>query len=298
MPVDSDGQPWVGRIKGSWVMKFTISMLISVAAVVASAPAFAADYDPPLVEDVIDEYVPVEVGSGWYLRGDIGYVAATSSSGTATYRTFDPITATYGDNTFATQRLRSNLTWGGGFGYRFTDWLRADLTVDGLKTKFSGTTTSAAPCLNTAAFAGTGCRSEDGATMSTLSFMGNVYADLGTYAGFTPYAGAGAGYSYVTWTNLTNSLYCTGACPVGFIGDTVHGGTKSWRFSYNLMAGVAYDVSSNMKIDVGYKYRRVAGGPMFNFDPGSFAAGANGVQGRDKGLSTHEFRVGLRYELW
>jgi opacity protein-like surface antigen len=281
-------------------MSLKSSILLSLAATFCAAlPAVAADYDPPLVEEVAAEYVPVEVGSGWYLRGDIGYVISTRTTGNFDYRTFNAALGTYGQASFATQRLRSNLTWGGGFGYRFTDWLRADFTVDGFKTRFNGTTTSAAPCVGTAAFVGTTCRSDDGATMSTLSFMGNVYGDLGTYAGFTPYAGAGAGYSYVTWTNLSNSLYCVGAtCPAGFVGTVTHGGTKSWRFSYNLMAGMAYDVTKNMKIDLGYKYRRIAGGPMFNFDAASIAAGARGVQGNDRGLSTHEIRVGLRYELW
>ena len=37
---------------------------------------------------------------------------------------------------------------------------------------------------------------------------------------------------------------------------------------------------------------------MFQFDAASVAAGASGVQGTDSGFSQHEFKVGLRYELW
>ena len=47
-----------------------------------------------------------------------------------------------------------------------------------------------------------------------------------------------------------------------------------------LMAGLAYDVSQNLKLDLGYRYRRIEGGPMFDFDPGSIAAGAVRNAGR------------------
>ena len=64
------------------------------------------------------------------------------------------------------------------------------------------------------------------------------------------------------------------------------------------MAGLAYDVSTNLKVDLGYRYRRIEGGPMFAFDPASIAAGASGTQADDPGFSSHEVRVGLRYALW
>lgn len=41
-------------------------------------PAVAADYDPPIYADQAPDYVPVEVGSGWYLRGDVSYLAQKS----------------------------------------------------------------------------------------------------------------------------------------------------------------------------------------------------------------------------
>ena len=64
------------------------------------------------------------------------------------------------------------------------------------------------------------------------------------------------------------------------------------------MAGLAYDVTQNMKLDLGYRYRHIDGGSMFGFDPATIAAGASGTQGEDPGFTSHEVRVGLRYELW
>ena len=52
----------------------------------------------------------------------------------------------------------------------------------------------------------------------------------------------------------------------------------------------------NLKVDLGYRYRRIDGGPMFAFDPATIAAGASGTQGDDPGFTSHEVSVGLRYD--
>ncbi|WP_378947425.1 outer membrane protein [Mesorhizobium sp. ANAO-SY3R2] len=261
--------------------------------------AQAADYEPPVVIEEAPEYVPVEVGSGWYLRGDVGYALSTST-GTASFRTFDdgpPIV--YGQDNFTSQDIDNNFTWGGGVGYRFTDYLRADATVDGFRTDFSGTTASVAPC--DPADVGTSCRTEGGAEMSAISVMANGYLDLGTYIGLTPYVGGGVGWSYVSWSNLNNRFFCVddvNTCTVGLVGTDSHGGVSDWRFTYALMAGLAYDLTDNLKVDLGYKYRHIDGGDMFKWNSSQAAAGATGIQGKDGGLSQHEIRVGLRYEIW
>lgn len=283
-------------------LRSCLGSLLAAFAVLPAAGALAADYDPPIVIDDAPEHVPVELGSGWYLRGDIGYIFSTRANGDFTYRTFDPTTATYTENVFATGRLRSDFTAGVGFGYRFTDWIRADATVDYFRARFNGTTVSASPCVDPVAFpafAGTTCRSEDTARAKGLSLMANAYVDLGTYVGITPYVGAGAGFTYLRWNEAAGSNFCVGAtCPVGLISTAQHGWLKDWSFTWALMAGVSYDVNKNLKVDLGYRFRRISDGPMFGFDAASAAAGATGAQARHPGFSTHEFKVGLRYELW
>lgn len=275
---------------------------VALATLSFAAPALAADYDPPVVVDEVDDYVPVEVGNGWYLRGDIGYAMKVSASGNFSYRTFDPLTSTYSNNTFATGRLNGNISYNVGFGYQYNSFLRGDLTLSSFQGRFNGTTASANPCLPVG-FAGTGCRSEDQADFTALTLLANGYVDLGTYAGFTPYVGGGLGATYMDWRNLTNRSYCVdgGAlCPApgGVITTTTHPGESSWRLTYALMGGVAYDISKNLKLDLGYKFQHISGGAMFGWDLGSAGAGATGVQGRDSGFSTHEVRLGLRYALW
>ena len=262
----------------------------------AGAPAFAADYvEPaPLPE-------PLPAYGGWYLRGDIGYNFNTEADGAFTFNTFDPVTATYGVDQFATASLDDTFTYSLGAGYNFTDWLRADLTFDYFTLGFDGTTASALPCSTSPFYVGTSCRSTDDADGYALSFLANGYVDLGTYVGLTPYVGAGLGYTYVDWDTMSDTTYCVGAaCPgnSALFAQTTHDGDDSWRFTYALMAGMAYDLTNELKLDVGYRYRHIDGGDMFAFDPGSIANGAGGVQGEDPGIDTHEVRVGLRYALW
>src|SRR6185312_8043767 len=111
-------------------------------------------------------------------------------------------------SSFDDTKLNDGMTYQLGFGYAFTDWLRADLTLDGFRTRFNGSHTSAAPCSTDVAYAGTTCREEASQKAGVLSLMANGYVDLGTYAGFTPYAGAGAGVSLVSWSKLDDSSYC------------------------------------------------------------------------------------------
>ena len=284
-------------------MKPSLRTLILAAAAMLPLPVLAADYDPPIVVDQPVEEVPVEVGSGWYLRGDIGYNFSLDPRGDFDFRDFDTTSGTYSSDIFDTASLGEGVTWGAGFGYNFTDMIRADFTVDGFRADFDGTTSSAGPCVGGAAFVGTTCRSEDNADAAALSFMVNGYVDLGTYVGFTPYVGGGLGYTYIDWGTLSGNNFCVdgaGACPPGsaITATTENDGEQSWRFTYAAMAGIAYDVSQNLKIDLGYRYRRIEGGPMFAFDALSAGAGASGTAGNDPGFSSHEVRLGLRYEIW
>jgi len=99
--------------------RFPKIMLSAAALVLAPlAPALAADYEPPVVVNAPDQFVPVEVGTGWYLRGDIAYGVNKS------FKNIDfvapPLSHSEDETTFSGSI---------GFGYHFTDWLRADLNL-------------------------------------------------------------------------------------------------------------------------------------------------------------------------
>lgn len=105
-------------------------------AAMLPAVAFAADYEPPVFVEEAEEYVPVEVGSGWYLRGDIGYMFDRNFK--------DQVLAvddTLFDNNLVglgwvgpldligVSQRRYPITGSVGFGYHFNDYLRGDFTV-------------------------------------------------------------------------------------------------------------------------------------------------------------------------
>ena len=277
-------------------MKLTLRIALSLAAIVPFA-ARAADYDPPIFVEEAAEYVPVEIGSGWYLRGDVGYVFDKNIDG-VDYTFTDPVSLLEESASFTSASIDTDFTWGGGFGYRFTDYFRADATVDGFRADFNGSTASDETC-GGLPNDDTTCRSENSSEVSAVSVMANGYVDLGTYVGFTPYVGAGAGFSYLSWDDLNDTTYCVDGgvdvCvpPGATVGSTSHAGENGWRFTYALMAGVAYDISKNFKLDVGYKYRSIDGGNMFGWDSSDeFGDGSHG------NIDTHEVRLGLRYELW
>ncbi|MEQ1952739.1 outer membrane protein [Mesorhizobium sp. CN2-181] len=268
--------------------------LLLAATAFPLSQAAAADYEPPVVVETAEEFVPVEVGSGWYLRGDIGYIFS-QDSGRYSYTISDGVNST--NSSFNSASLDNDFTFGGGVGYQFNEWFRADATVDGFRSDFSGSTSSLVPCSDDPDLDGTGCRSSDSADMSAISVMANGYVDLGTYAGFTPYVGGGLGFSYVSWSDLGSKYYCVdgdAACPDStFAGSSSMGGESDWRFTYALMAGAAYDLTNNWKVDVGYRYKQIDNGDMF-----SWASDGLSIKGKDSDLSQHEIRLGLRYEIW
>lgn len=239
------------------------SLIGVVAALMASQTAFAADVyqaEPPAFPDQAPE-VQVQEASGWYLRGDVGY-SFNKSRGAS----FDRVVAgpAIEELSYSSTNMKDSVLFGGGVGYQINNYLRTDLTLDYMaKSKFTGV----APQLN-------------GTTSSMRAFalMANAYVDLGTYGRITPYLGAGIGGAHVKWSKLTTC----GNCEIE--------GEDNWRFTYGLMAGATIDVTCNLKADVGYRFRQIGSGAMFGTSGSGQTSG-----GRDKGITSHEVRVGGRY---
>lgn len=277
--------------------KILTAALVAATALTASA-SFAADLDQVIYADDANFVKPAELGSSWYIRGDIS--AAVFSGGSADdYRTFDAVGGTYGDNAWNSSDISTDMSYSIGFGKYLRTNTRFDLTLDRFEGGFDGTTSADVPCPG--GLVDTGCASNDSADFTAYSLMANLYQDFGNFHGFTPYVGAGIGVTHMEWGPLTNSLYCVdgvATCASYARTDIEHEGEKSWRVSAQLMAGASYDLTKNLKLDVGYRYRHVLGGDFFGFDAASEAAGASGVQGKDKGFHSHDVKVGMRYSFF
>jgi opacity protein-like surface antigen len=231
-------------------------ILLSATALALAplAPAFAADYDPPVVVSPPDQFVPVEVGTGWYLRGDIAY----------------GVNHSFKDVDFAsppTSHSEDERTFSGsiGFGYHFTDWLRTDFNLGYLP----GNEASASDATSSG-------KIENSAWYG----MANIYADLGTYVGITPYIGAGAG---LIRSRPEASIHTA-------LSDT-HSDSTDYSFAYTLNAGLSYAMTNNLSVDLGYQYLSAPGAKTVQLDaPDSYST--------HKGIHYHQIRLGLRYDLW
>jgi opacity protein-like surface antigen len=191
--------------------------------------------------------------SGWYLRGDIAY--RWNSGGTPTSNvTSEKYTTSY-DATF-------------GFGYKY-QWFRADLTFDYAgPARVTANTTAATP------------QPQFTAKIGSQTVLANGYIDFGTWAGFTPYVGAGVGIARLRSVNFVDTADSPSTISTG---PGFH-----QNFAWAAMAGVAYQVTQSWLIDVGYRHLELGN------VPGSNAAGAlNAVT--FKSQSSNEARIGFRY---
>lgn len=308
-------------------MRTALRFLVSTAVFAAlGGGAFAADYNPPIFIEHAPEYVPVEVGSGWYLRGDVA-VDIDRRHADWSVLSADPLIR-YNQVSYSTERP---VALGSvGIGYHFSDLLRGEVNVgilsaskfDAQGTLLNGcdgtilreVTDSVAGTTTSSTLAGSNdCFGTSNGKQSTWTAMANVYADLGTLAGFTPYVGAGLGVAYTQQSTtlgdrtcitsqsmsgagaiqVTDTFLCDGQTSFGAPAVNYPGsGFKENHFNlaYSLAAGVSYQMTTNASIDLGYEYSSI---PNIEYA----VLGDAGPEIR-KGIDHHRVKIGLRYDLW
>jgi opacity protein-like surface antigen len=228
-----------------------------LASALTSLAAQAVDLPPaPVLEDEVDSDA---LGSGWYLRGDLGVAHQSISPRRAGA---DGLSALINIQTDHAASL------GGGVGYRFSPWFRADLTVDHrFAAAFKGSR-----------FAGNGAWAVDRAAFDATTLSLNGYLDLPLWDGITPYLGAGIGGSQARFDDTRRYVAgAAGVLPLPSDAETV--------FAWALMGGVAFEITTNLTVDFGYRYSRL--------DGQSSAAAAF----QHRRIEAHEVRVGARYRL-
>lgn len=318
-----------------------MSMRIVVTSCIAALTGFvspmqAADLDQILYGSELPVTQTVEIGSGWYLRGDLGYQVNTKYHSTVVgannplqgLAAFTPAGVLSNDNDYA------KMTASIGAGYHLNDLFRVDFNLATFgQNSFSQGGAFTAGCggtrtITTTTFVGgvavlpaaTSSSADsvdcDGAiSVKNSMYLGmlNGYIDLGTFAGFTPYVGAGVGVAYTKQTASANGS-CQGSQVVSgvagvsqttntFICDNQTTYTAAaadvsllsyeddqWSFAYSLNAGVGYQFTKNLTLDLGYQFTSAPNAMYANFDGTSIT--------QRKGINVHEVRVGLRYDLW
>jgi opacity protein-like surface antigen len=236
-------------------MSIKTALVGGLMALGFSSVALAADMPRPPVYSPAPKMIPADTG-GWYLRGDAGYTMYNNPEG------YWNALSMFGEN------LDNAFLVGVGVGYQYNAWLRTDVTVD---YRFNADFQGYLPCACSPLIETT--------KLSVGTALINGYFDLGTWHGFTPYVGAGAGIAMVK----TGRQFSDHPAPTP---DTTAAGDTRYNFAWALMAGMSYDITPGMKFDTSYRY--------IHFGDGRTKA-LSGFPVRYDDLNAHEVRVGLRY---
>jgi opacity protein-like surface antigen len=267
-----------------------VILAMSLVPAIAPTAALSADMDPIYVDEQV--VTPVEYGSGWYLRGDVGY---------SFHGPFDE-----GDNgDFDFTPVNASVA----MGYQFTDYLRGELEFGYLGSSSyesshlsicDGTRTITTPLgvVVSSGPASIACEGSNSFENEMWNGLVNGYVDLGQYGGFKPYVGAGLGVVYSSYSADIDDRHCENETVTGpggtdaFTCDEDQSGSsyddKSYGLLWQLSAGFGYQLSEFTTLDVGYRY---LSSPHVQHIAGDTAE-------VKEGMSVQQLRVGLRYAIW
>ncbi|WP_375462707.1 outer membrane protein [uncultured Methylobacterium sp.] len=252
-------------------------LILGLGQALGTGEVRAADLLPPPPP----EAAPVAVGSGWYLRADLTESVYGRPSDNTRADANDP-----GMPPLVGLRLSEATGYGGGVGYHVTDWLRVDATVDdrgpGRYRAYSSRSNFT-----------TGSNIE-AAHVSALTGLVNVYADLGTWWGLTPYVGGGVGFSDMGVSHGYTQTTCVVEACDGIDGAGARTAVKRPNRSvaalaWALSAGLSYALGGGFSLDAAYRY--------VEFGPAKSGLDSYSSGTRLKDIAANEFRVGLRYDL-
>jgi len=271
-----------------------------LAAVGTTSSAIAADIyapsagglkDPVISEEVIiPEATAFQQNAEWFIRGDVGFSRFGNMDGKGH--------STAGD--FAVNGLDMDRTFSGsiGFGRYATPHVRLGIDLEyrhDSDSKFNTGSPTTAPGLENL-----GTNSLE---INTLSLMASVIYDFRPGQHFSPYIGGGIGWASHNLT-LKGSSYVTdlNADLTNEVGSFTSSSTTTNSFAANFVTGVSINMRRGLFLDMGYKLSYLGDASTnFNYShPGVGAiAAASGTGSIDlEDLLTHEFKIGLRYDLY
>jgi opacity protein-like surface antigen len=260
-------------------------LALAGAAVIVTCPAaYAADL-PPIIQQAPPP-PPVEYG-GWYLRGDIGFSAERAGN----FHEDGLIPTPLG-----VQNASSGFDGAGifrvGIGYQFNSWLRADVTGE-YRTPANWRS------FDITNSGGTLIPEHVTVSKSEMVFLGNIYADLGTWWCITPFVGAGAGVAYNKLSNFSETVIGAFDLPT-LSGNIINANNfandgSQWNFAWALHAGLAYKVTPGFTVELAYRYLNLG-----SAQTGAITGFLNNPQNtifRIDNITSQDVTLGLRWML-
>jgi opacity protein-like surface antigen len=231
------------RRTGKKPMKTSVAAALAGLAM-ASTPTLGADLfgtAPPPMSYPADQSPLTEVGSNWYLRGDIGLNVDQAPSFSMAAISMPTGTGFLPNSTsLGSSRPHDDFSADIGLGYRYNNWLRFEGTYE-YRTAASGKNLNSVLCPTAATLEPVGgphtgylydqtgantsvCTGALDLTRRDSTALAAAYLDLGNYWGVTPYVGGGLGL---------NADMISGS-----VGYTVNSTGAAYSFSPTLTTGV------------------------------------------------------------
>ena len=270
--------------------------LMGIAAVLAGW-ARAADL-PPIPSLPEAESGPAEFG-GWYLRGDIG--GGVNTTAPELRIAPDPIAAglaggfisSAATKTFNNATLSPSAMIDAGVGYQFDGWFRADATLE---------YRAGARLQSQYAARGPGFRFRSPVAIRGIRSRRRLLDRRPRQRLREPGKLVRAFALRRRWRRLRRQQ----DVPAGLetpLGAAGYANRSRMSFAWALMAGVDFDLTSNLKLELGYRYLNYGsittggsncGGTFFTAYCGSGVASA--ISSRNR-LASNDFRLGLIYSI-
>jgi opacity protein-like surface antigen len=260
---------------------------IAATAMAITTAAIAADL-PPIMPMAVKAPIAEDFG-GWYLRGDVGV-------GRQEFRDYKHHQTNEAFVWPASWRIdqkdiKDTAFVAFGIGYQFNNFFRADLTGEyraSSKGKTIGSYTEFCP--------GGRCFDVYDFDHQASVFLANIYADLGTWWCLTPFIGAGVGSA----RHHISAIHDVGLISDGSTGFGYADKDKTtWTLAWAVHAGLAYSVSNNLKLELGYRFLS-----MGNPETGIVNCNSAGCAGTGprafyslSDFQSHDFKIGMRWLL-
>ena len=174
-----------------------------------------------------------------------------------------------------------------GAGYQFDNWFRADATIEyrfgaGLHSRFAAARPASPALDGPAQYA-----DFDRGDVASIVGLVNGYASPGAWYGLSPFLGAGVGFADNRTSGYTQQT---------LLGVAGYANGSRVSFAWALMAGVDYDLTPNLKLELGYRYLGYGSITTGGSNCGVYCSAgvANTISSRNR-LASSDFRLGLIY---